>query len=139
MLAVIILATAPEGRHLDDFPPESHVGQSKTTSDQSGIANQIADLIGRGAGGHIEILGVLAQQQIADAAADDVGGVPGFLQTLNHLLSAGTDAIGADAVTLLRDDACLLRQWRRFRIGMNADRSIGRDQSGPTGKITAIV
>lgn len=64
---------AAEGGDLNDLRPEHDVRQTKTASDQAAVAEQLTHLFRRGVGGHVEIFRAFAQQQIADAAADQIG------------------------------------------------------------------
>ena len=49
-----------EGRGLDDLVAEEHVGEPKSSTDDAAIAKDVADLVGRRAGGDVEILGPTA-------------------------------------------------------------------------------
>ncbi|OIQ81402.1 hypothetical protein GALL_368360 [mine drainage metagenome] len=69
-----------EGRHLDDFAAEHHVHDSKAPPDQQRAPEQRLDLLGRGVGGDVEILGLEPEQQVTHRAADDVGLEAGLLQ-----------------------------------------------------------
>ena len=87
---------AAEGCHLDQVPRLAHMRQAKTPADQTTAREHVLNLLGRGAGGHVEILGRLAQQKVADTAADDVGLVPCILQIFHHLGGVGTQFFESD-------------------------------------------
>ena len=73
-----------EGRDLDHLVLAAaavhHVHDAKAPADDEGAAEQALDLLGRGVGGDVEVLGPQADQQVAHRAADDVGLVAGLLQ-----------------------------------------------------------
>src|SRR5690606_6219667 len=71
-IATAVIAVGAEGRDLDDLAPEHHVRQPEAASDQAAVAEQRLDLFRSGVGGHVEVLGMPADQQIADGAADQV-------------------------------------------------------------------
>ena len=83
-LVIALRVIAAEGRHFDDLAAEVHMHQLEAATDHPRVAKLGADLLGRGAGGNVEILGLYADQQVAHAAADQVGLVAGFLQTVHH-------------------------------------------------------
>ena len=86
------LVLAPAAKH--------HVHDAKAPPDDEGAPEQLLDLLGRGAGGDVEILGLEPQQQIAHRAADDVGLVPRFLERAHHRDSALVHQVGVDGVRL---------------------------------------
>src|SRR5690606_21564248 len=102
LLGGVGIQVGAEGRDLDHFvfatAAVDHVHDAKTPPDDEGAAKQGFDLLGRGVGGHIEILGAQAQQQVAHGAADDVGLEAGILQGLDHLAGALVHQVGIDAV-----------------------------------------
>ena len=75
--------TSAKGGDLDDFPPDSHMNNLKAASDDPGIAKALLDLFGGGIGGDVEVLGVLADQQIPNRAADHESIETVLLQLLN--------------------------------------------------------
>ena len=54
--------------------------QAESAADQTAARKDILNLFGRGAGGHVEILGNLAQQQITNTTADNKSFKSSFLQ-----------------------------------------------------------
>jgi hypothetical protein len=58
------------------------VGEAEAAADQAAVAEQLLDLFGRGVGGHVEILGLAIDQQIAHRAADKVGAEAGIAQAI---------------------------------------------------------
>ena len=89
LLGCRVVHVGTEGGNLDHLmftaAAINHMDDSETSPDDEGTAKQTLDLLGRGIGGHIEILGPQAQQQVAHRAADDVGLKARLLQTLHHV------------------------------------------------------
>ncbi|EGD09045.1 hypothetical protein XVE_2677 [Xanthomonas vesicatoria ATCC 35937] len=79
--------------------------QTKTAADQAAIAEQRFDFFRRGTGGDVEILGVAADQQIADRAADQIGAKAGFAQAVQHAQRVGADVLARNGVLIAWDDA----------------------------------
>jgi len=48
------------------------VGQAKAAPDQTAARKDVLDFLGRGIGGDVEVLGGFPEQQVPDAAANDV-------------------------------------------------------------------
>ncbi|MOA05523.1 hypothetical protein D3C78_1251250 [compost metagenome] len=86
-----------EGGDFDDLAAELHMGQLEAAADHPGVAELGADLLRGGAGGHVVVLGLHAEQHVAHAAADQVGLVAGMLQALDHI-----DRIAAELPPLQR-------------------------------------
>ena len=64
---------SPERGHLDDLRPELDVRQTKPPPDDPAVAEELLDLVRVRRGADVKILGAPADQEIADAAADEVG------------------------------------------------------------------
>ncbi|MPM79069.1 hypothetical protein SDC9_126100 [bioreactor metagenome] len=79
-----------------------HVHDAKTLADDESAAEQVLDLFGRGIGGHVEILGAQAQQQIAHGAADDVGLEARLLEGAHHVAGPFVYEFRIDAMHLDR-------------------------------------
>ncbi len=104
-VAAAVVAVGAEGGDLDDLAAEHHVRQAEAAADQPAVAEQLLDLLRRGVGGHVEILGPPPHQQVADGAADQVGTEPGLAQAVEHTQRIGTDVLARDGVLVARDDA----------------------------------
>ena len=76
--------TAAKRGDLDDLPTDPHMNDLKAASNDSGIAKALFDLLRGGIGGHVEVLGVFADQKIAHRSPDHVGVKTVLLQLLNH-------------------------------------------------------
>jgi hypothetical protein len=68
------------------------MGQAEAPTDQKTVAEQAFDLLRRGVGADVEILRRASQQQIAHPAANQVGKVPGTLQTIENLQGVWSDS-----------------------------------------------
>ena len=97
-----VVHVGAEGGDFDDFvfaaPAIDHVDDTKTPPDDESAAKQAFDLLGRGVGGHVEVFGPQADQQVAHRTADDVGLKTGLLQGADHVEGALVDQVGVDAV-----------------------------------------
>ena len=91
VVIVVLLGVGAEGRGLDDLRAEEHVGEAKPPADDARVAERGLDLVRRGAGGDVEVLRLLADEQVADAAADQVGLVAGPGQLAHHAIGIGID------------------------------------------------
>ena len=89
-IITLLTGTAKSG-HLDDMPAEMHMRQPEAAADQAAIGKRGPHLLGQGIGGHIEVLGLQAQQDIAHAAADQKCLVVGSLESIEHLERRGGD------------------------------------------------
>ncbi len=85
VLAVVVTGLATEGGDLDDLAAETHVHDTEAAADDARIAKQLLDLLRRGVGGHVEILGSDPEQGITQAASDQIGFVAGVVQAIEHL------------------------------------------------------
>ena len=99
-VAAAVVAVGAEGGHLDDLAAVDHVGQAEAAADQPAVAEQALDLLGRGVGGHVEILRMHAQQQVAYRPADQVGAKAGLAQPVQHPQRVGTDVLARKDVLL---------------------------------------
>ena len=70
---------------LDNLGPKADMGQPETAADQTAIPKQLPDLLRPRVGHHIKILGRPAKQNIAHAAAHEIGLVTGIFQPIQHL------------------------------------------------------
>jgi len=106
-----------EGGGLDDLAvAEVDVRQPKAPPDEPAVAEDRADLSGVGAGGHVEILRLPAEEKVADAAADQVGLVPEAAQAVDHAQRVGIEPVLRD---LGKGPAGRARIGERSRAGGN--------------------
>ena len=84
-VALDIAATVgAEGRDFDDLAAVHHVRQAEAAADQAAVAEQALDLLRGGAGGHVEILGRAADQQVAHSATHQECAETCFAQSIQH-------------------------------------------------------
>jgi len=107
ILTRLVHRHGPEGGHFDDFGAEEHMSQAKAPSDQATVAKQIANLFRSGVGGHIEILGLASQQEIANTSPNDIGLETGLFEAVEDLERIVGYMLTGDLVLLSRND-----QWR---------------------------
>jgi len=138
LLGVVLLEQRPEGRDLDDFmlpaAAVDHVHDAEASADDEGTPELVLDLLGRGVGGHVEVLGATAQQQVAHGAAHDVGLEAGIGQSLDDLDAAFVEQLRIDPVLLDGD----LDALDGFALGLDdaADGELRRhvDRAGAPGR-----
>ena len=81
-----------ERRDLDHLAaPEQHVHQAEASSDDARVAEQLAHVLGARAGRDVEVLGAPVEQQVAHAAADQVGLEAVAREPAHDLLGVGVD------------------------------------------------
>src|SRR5690606_31647202 len=97
-IATAVVAVGAEGRHLDDLAAEHHVRQTEAATDQPAVAEQVLDLLRRGVGGHVEILGRTADQQVAHGAADQERVEAAVLQSIQDAERIGADLLAGNPV-----------------------------------------
>ena len=101
------LKLSPEGGHLDDLRPELDVSQPESPADDPAIAKQFLDLIRVRRGADVEVLRTPRQQQVPDAAADQIGDVIELSQAIENLQRVRVDVAARDRVLGARNDARL--------------------------------
>jgi len=87
--------TGAECRDFNDFATKVDVHQLETPTDDARIAKLGADLLGRGAGGDVEVLGRDIEQHVAYAPTHQISLVAGVLQTFDdvHRITAELSAL----------------------------------------------
>ena len=89
-----VTRVAPEGGDLDDLAAaEEDVGEAEAPADDAAVAEERADVLGAGARGDVEVLRLAAEEEVADAAADEVRLVAGSLEPPDDLGGVGVDAV----------------------------------------------
>ena len=90
---------APEGRDFYNLvAAKPDMGQPEPAPDQETVAKQLLDLLRSRVGANVEILGCPVQQQVPDAAADQVGLVAVAVQPVEHFESVFVDPATGDLV-----------------------------------------
>ena len=80
------------------FGPELDVREAEPAADDPAVAEELLDLVGMRRGADVEILRPPAEQQVADAAADEIGGVIVLVQPVQDLEGVGIDVATRDRV-----------------------------------------
>src|SRR5690606_34299840 len=103
VLVVRIVQRAERG-YLDDLAAETHVYQPEAPADQPAVAEQGLDFLRQRVGGDVEVLGFAAEQQVAHAAADQVGLVARAVQPVQDLERVRGDLRAGNGVFRSRND-----------------------------------
>ena len=83
---LIFARVGAKGRRLDDLVAKDDVGESKAAADDAAVAEQLAQLARRSIGGDVEVFGRTTEQQVANAATDEVSLVATAGEVTDHLL-----------------------------------------------------
>jgi len=97
-IGVLLLPVTTEGGYLDDLAAEMDMGKPEPPSDQATITEYLAYLLGCSVRGHIEILGLPAQQEIPYPAPDEIGLITPILQAVEYLERVFADIGARDPV-----------------------------------------
>ena len=76
----------------------------EAATDQKTVAEQALDLLRRGIGTDVEILGRAPQQQIANPTPDQIGEMTGSMQAIEHLQGVRIDQVAREAVRVTPQD-----------------------------------
>ncbi len=95
---------AAKCRDFDHLGAELHVRETKSAADDPAVPKEFLDLIRMGRRADVEILGVASEQQVANAAADEIGDVVGLPKAIQHLEGIGVDVAARDGVIGSRND-----------------------------------
>jgi len=98
---------------LDGLVAESHVGQTEPAPDDPAVSKELLDLIRVRIGADVEVFGTTPQQQIPDAAADEISREVGFPKSIEDLERVRIDIRPRNRVFCARDDH-RLRHPRRI-------------------------
>jgi hypothetical protein len=114
---IISIEAAPKRGHFDQGTALADVGQTEASPDQAAPRKNVLDLFGGGAGSDIEILGRLAQQQVANTAADNEGLEASLLKFADDIACMRTELSEPYAVFGLGDGDELFDDDLRFVTG----------------------
>lgn len=103
--AVAVAAVAAEGGDFDMDVVPAHDDDAEVGTHGLGAGEEFHDLLGRGAGGDVEIFGFAAEEHVAHAAACQQGLVTGLRELFDDL-----DGGGAHEVDLA---------WREWGVNLN--------------------
>ncbi len=81
--AVFIRDIRTERRDFDNAFPLADEDDAESRADSLCVAKQLANALGRGIGGDVVILGIDAEEPVADAAAGEVGNVTALAKALD--------------------------------------------------------
>ena len=102
-VSAAVVNIGAERRDLDDLATEDDMSDAKTTPDQARIAKQVAHLLGRRARRDVEILRVATHEQVAHRAADQITGVTGIAQAVQHAQCVRADVLARDRMRVARN------------------------------------
>jgi hypothetical protein len=98
----------------------SHVGQAEPPSDDPAVPKELLDLVGMRRGADVEVLGLAAQQQVADAAAHEVGGVVPLVQPVQDPEGVRIDLAPSTLCRGARHDHGFAHQFEIVLVGVHA-------------------
>ena len=91
-LAEHVGGVAPERGDLDDLAAaEEDVREPEATADDAAVAEERADVVRARARRDVEVLGATVQEEVANAAADEIGLVAGAFEPPDDLRGVGVD------------------------------------------------
>src|SRR5206468_4119045 len=90
--------------HLDHFRSEADVREPEAPADDPAVAKEFLDLIRVRGGADVEVLRPPPQQQVADAAADEIGDVVELAEAVEDFQSVRIDVAPRDWVLGARYD-----------------------------------
>ena len=93
-----------EGRDLDGLGAELDVRETEPPADDPAVPEEPFDLIGMRIGADVEVFRPAAQQQIADAAAYEIGDVTLLLEPLKDAKSVRINVPARDRMICAWDD-----------------------------------
>ncbi len=100
LLGLFAVMVSAKGGYLDHFPAEANVNDPEAPPDDPGVPEQGVDFLGRGVGGHVEVLGMAAQEQVSHGAANKVGLVIVLVETRHDFQGTAADVFARHAVLI---------------------------------------
>ncbi len=94
----------PECGDLDHLLAELHVRETESPADDPAIAEQFLDLIRMRRRADVEVFGMTTENQVADAAADEIRDVIELSQTVEDFERVGIDVSARDRMRLAPND-----------------------------------
>ena len=86
------------------FGPNLHVRQPEPPADDPAVAKELLDLVRMRGRTDVEVLGTPAEQEVADAAADEIGNVVALAQAIEDLERVGINVAARERVLVAWDD-----------------------------------
>jgi hypothetical protein len=93
-----------ERRDFDRLRPELHVRETKTPADDPAVAKQLLDLVRVRRRPDVEVFRPSSEQQVAHAAADEIGDVIALTQSVEDLQRIGVNIAPRERVLLAWND-----------------------------------
>jgi hypothetical protein len=97
-----IFVMAAERCNFEHFAANAHVNNLKATADNACAAKYAFYLLRFGTGGDIKIFRMAAQQQVANAAPNQISAKTGLFQLLDDFNGGGADIFARDIVLVAR-------------------------------------
>ena len=127
----------PKRRHFDGIVADMDMHEAKPPADDERPPEQRLDLLGRRVGGDVEVLGLDAEQQIADGAADDERLEAFVLQPARDRASSRGQLVAPHRMLVRRINAGSVRPPAGQQAGKQATnhgrRGVARGRRGSTG------
>ena len=98
VLGLGLVGLAAEGARLDLAVLEADEGEAEAAADEVGVAEELLDLARIGVCRDIEVLGLAPHEQVADAAADEVGDEPGVGEAVEDAQRLRGNVLAGNAV-----------------------------------------
>ena len=80
-----------ERGHFDRLVAELDVRETEAPADDPAVPEQLLDLVRMRRGADVEVLGPAVEQQVADAAPDEIRRVVRLVEPVEHLERVGVD------------------------------------------------
>ena len=95
---------APERRDLDGLVAELDVGEAEPPADDPAVAEELLDLARMRVRADVEVLWPASQNQVADAAADEIRDVAALLQAIEDPQRVRVDIPARNRMVFARND-----------------------------------
>ncbi len=93
----VVFVERPQGRDLDDLAMRKiDLDQPEPSADDGTVGKELADLARSGIGADVEILGLLAKVEVADAASDEIAGKTGCVEFFQDMEGIAVDHLERD-------------------------------------------
>ena len=98
-----VFGRAAEGGGFDDFVVvENDVREAESAADEEAVSEEPLERAGVGVGADVEVLGLAAEQEVAHAAAHEVGDVPRGGEALEDAQRVGVNVLARNVVLASR-------------------------------------
>ena len=93
---LVVPLKGAEGGDFDHLAAETHVHDLEAAADDPAAFEQALNLLRRGVGDHVEVLGLAAAQQVAQTAAHQIGLKTLLVQPIQHVKRRSGDLLAGD-------------------------------------------